>query len=88
MCLTYTEFTVQWESKDLNESKDLKMIADVINLVYWALTVFILTDVVYPIFRGSRPEVFCKKGVLKNLAKFTEKHLCKCLFFILKRALT
>ena len=22
------------------------------------------------------PEVFCKKGVLKNFANFTEKHLC------------
>ena len=80
MCLTCTEFTVQWENKDLNESKDLKMIADVINLVYRALTVFILTDVVYRIFRSSRPEVFCKKGVLKSFAKFTEKHLCKSLF--------
>ena len=28
------------------------------------------------IFRGSRPEVFCKKGTLRNFAKFTEKHLC------------
>ena len=80
MCLTCTEFTVQWENKDLNESKDLKMIADVINLVYRALTVFILTDVVYRIFRSSRPEVFCKKGVLKSFAKFTEKLLCKSLF--------
>ena len=26
--------------------------------------------------RGSRPEVFCKKGVLRNFAKFTGKHLC------------
>ena len=25
--------------------------------------------------RSSRPEVFCKKGVLKSLAKFTEKRL-------------
>ena len=82
MCLTCTEFTVQWENKDLNESKDLKMIADVINLVYRALTVFILTDVVYRIFRSSRPEVFCKKGVLKSFAKFTEKHLCLSLFFV------
>ena len=24
--------------------------------------------------RSSRPEVFCKKSVLKNFAKFTEKH--------------
>ena len=26
--------------------------------------------------RSSRPEVFCKKGVLRNFAKFTRKHLC------------
>ena len=27
------------------------------------------------------PEVFCKKGVLRNFAKFTGKHLCQSLFF-------
>ena len=27
-------------------------------------------------FRSSRPEVFIKKGVLRNFAKFTGKHLC------------
>ena len=27
-------------------------------------------------FRSSRPEVFNKKGVLRNFAKFTGKHLC------------
>ena len=26
-------------------------------------------------------EVFCEKGVLRNFAKFTGKHLCKSLFF-------
>ena len=31
--------------------------------------------------RSSRPEVFCKKGVLGNFAKFTGKHLCQSLFF-------
>ena len=30
--------------------------------------------------RSSRPEVFCKKGVLRNFAKFTGKHLCQGLF--------
>ena len=32
-------------------------------------------------FRSSRPEVFCRKGVLGNFAKFTGKHLCQSLFF-------
>ena len=31
--------------------------------------------------RCSRPEVFYKKGVLKNFTKFTGKHLCQSLFF-------
>ena len=33
------------------------------------------------IYRSSRPEVFCKKGVLRNSTKFTGKHLCQRLFF-------
>ena len=31
--------------------------------------------------RSSGPEVFCKKGVLRNFTKFTGKHLCQSLFF-------
>ena len=30
--------------------------------------------------RSSRTGVFCRKGVLRNFAKFTGKHLCKSLF--------
>ena len=33
------------------------------------------------VFRSSRPEVFCKKGVLRNFATFTGKHLRQSLFF-------
>ena len=33
------------------------------------------------IIRSSHPEVFCKKAVLRNFAKFTGKHLCQSLFF-------
>ena len=33
------------------------------------------------IYRSSRLEVFCRKGVLRNFAKFTGKHLCQKLFF-------
>ena len=32
------------------------------------------------IVRNSRPEVFCKKGVLRNFTKFKGKHLCQSLF--------
>ena len=32
-------------------------------------------------YRSSRPGVSCKKGVLRNFAKFTGKHLCQSLFF-------
>ena len=35
----------------------------------------------YKIMKSSRLEVFCKKGVLRNFAKFTGKHLCQGLFF-------
>ena len=31
--------------------------------------------------RSSLPEVFFKKGVLRNFTKFTGKHLCQSLFF-------
>ena len=31
-------------------------------------------------YRSSRPDVFCEKGVLRNFAKFTGKHLCQSLF--------
>ena len=33
------------------------------------------------ILRSSCPEVFRKKGILKNLTKSTGKHLCQSLFF-------
>ena len=32
-------------------------------------------------FRSSHQRCSMKKGVLRNFTKFTEKHLCQCLFF-------
>ena len=32
--------------------------------------------------RSNRPKVFCKKGVLRNSAKFRGKHLCQSHFLI------
>ena len=34
-----------------------------------------------PTSRSSRPEVFFKKGVLRDLTKFAGKHLCQSPFF-------
>ena len=45
---------------------------------------YILYETVYSIRlkgRNSHPDVFCKKGVLRNFADFTGKHLCQSLFF-------
>ena len=42
---------------------------------------FYITPPVVASVRSSHPEMFCKKGVLKNLAKFTGKQLCWSLFF-------
>ena len=33
------------------------------------------------VIRSSCPEMFCKKGVLRNFTKFTGKHLCQSFFF-------
>ena len=38
-------------------------------------------------FEKQPPEVFYKKGVLKNFAKFTGKHQCQSLFFNKKETL-
>ena len=32
------------------------------------------------LFQKQPPGVFCKKGVVRNFAKFTGKHLCQSLF--------
>ena len=34
-------------------------------------------------FRSSHLEVLCKKGVLRNFPKFTGKHLCQSVFFLM-----
>ena len=39
------------------------------------------------IIKSSRPEVFCKKGVLKNFARFTGKPLCLKPATLLKKRL-
>ena len=38
-------------------------------------------ELLIPIYRSSHQSCSMKKGVLKNFAKFTGKHLCQSLFF-------
>ena len=38
-------------------------------------------------YRRSHPDVFCKKGILRNFTKFTGKHSCHCLQLYLKKRL-
>ena len=33
------------------------------------------------LYQKQPPEMFCNKGVLRNFAKFTGKHLCQSIFF-------
>ena len=41
--------------------------------------ILVLLLVLY--LRGRRPEVFCRKGVLRNFTKLTGKHLYQSIFF-------
>ena len=49
--------------------------------VYIKYSIFLGFANVTNYFRSSRPKVVCKKHVLKNVAKFTGKHMCRDLFF-------
>ena len=48
--------------------------------IYFSLRSFIMKWLPFGI-QKQPPEMFCKKGVLINFAKFTGKHLCQTLFF-------
>ena len=48
--------------------------------ILYILGFFFLATFYKLFFRSSRPEVFCKKSVLGNFAKFAGKHLCQSLF--------
>ena len=45
------------------------------------LSFFIILSCINSLSRSNLPDVFCKKGVLRNFAKFTGKHQCQSLFF-------
>ena len=60
----------QWCNCNYNVIAPLQLIS--IILIFWLLRLN---------YRSSRPEVFCKKGVLRNFTKFAGKHLCQSSFF-------
>ena len=54
--------------------------------IYWTLHSFLPSTAetvsdISELSRSSRPKVFFKKGILKNFAKVTGKHLYQSLFF-------
>ena len=51
----------------------------VFNSLYALLFALLYPSIASPTSRSSRPEVFCKKGALRNFAKFLGKHLCQSL---------
>ena len=55
------------------------------SMVYYKSTEILIPEkwkqILEKMSRSSRPEVLCKKGVLRNFAKSTGKHLCQSLFF-------
>ena len=55
----------------MGETEDTVSLVDHLVLVLVLILALILTQ-----FRSSRPEVFYKKDVLRNFAKFTGKRLC------------
>ena len=50
-----------------------------IKFLYYPLKCLCRLNLSFKRDRSSRPEVFCEKGVLRNFAKLTGKHLCQSL---------
>ena len=47
----------------------------------YSVCLFTLLFFLHAFVRSSRPDVLCKKGILRNFGKFIEKHMCQKLFF-------
>ena len=68
-CDVFREYKrVHWKQIDLGSRENKEIFWKSQNLVETQPSVK---------FRRSQPEMFCKKGVLRNFAKFTRKHLCQ-----------
>ena len=78
------QINFSWQSCHVNHLlKYLRMatlgcsVTRILLRIQWYRTLHFL---VVESIRSSRPEVFCKKSVLRNFTKFTGKHLCQSLF--------
>ena len=60
--------------------RDLNFILNIHKHTFIILWIFLFSETLL-MDRNSREDVFCKKGVLKNFAKFTGKHVRLSLFF-------
>ena len=52
----------------------------VLQIFFWKEKILDCAD--FTLSRSSRPDVLCKKGILKNFSKFTGKHLCQSRFLM------
>ena len=71
MCLRWKRKSAKILTAQCDKRGEVNM--DVIHLLIFTMKGF---------NRSSRPEVFCKKAVLRNFAKFTRKHLSWVSFLI------
>ena len=51
-------------------------------LCLYKASMFFISSLQGGISQKQPPEMFCKKRVLRNFAKFTGKHMCQRLFLI------
>ena len=85
----YNEWNVfKINNKDTTTTLMMPFITEIVNgklhfFVQWKFTNQLYLQLIYEEnqSRSSRPEVFCKKGVLRKFAKFTGEHLCQGFFF-------
>ena len=64
-------------------SLDIRILrpAHQVGVTYLLLLLLLIYQQLFFCFTSSRPEVFCKKGVLRNFAKITGNQPCQSLFF-------
>ena len=76
-----TKFENKKEIRNAVKSKIIMKRYGMKNLWGWTFSGLQPSSIWSTHYRSSRPEVFCKKGVLKNFKKFPGKYLCQGLFF-------